>query len=79
MRATLRLRSWVHAARLLALAAAWLMGPSIARAQDNMLRGPHPFLKDNELEAYVMLAEGLSQSPSGTKLALEYGYKLELP
>lgn len=66
--------------KLLAVTALfWALAPATARAQDNMLRGPHPFLKDNELEAYVLLAEGLSSAPSGTKLALSYDYKLSLP
>ena len=62
-----------------ALATAWTLAPGVARAQDNMLRGPHPFLKDNELDAYVLLASGLSDTPSGTKLAINYDYKLALP
>jgi hypothetical protein len=56
-----------------------LLAPTPARAQDNMLRGPHPFLKDNELDAYVLLASGFSDSPSGTKLALAYDYKIKIP
>ena len=62
------------------LAVAWLLlGGGSARAQDNMLRGPHPFLKDNELDAYVLLASGMADTPSGTKLAINYGYKVALP
>ncbi len=38
--------------------------------------GPHPFLKDNELSAHVLIANGLGDSMSGTKLAFDYGYKL---
>jgi len=65
---------------LLAVAAlAWVLAPAEARAQDNMLRGPHPFLKDNEIEGYVLLATGLASAPSGTKLAFDYDYKLVLP
>jgi hypothetical protein len=44
-----------------------------------MLRGPHPFLKDNELSAHVLLALGQGDSPDGTKLAFDYGFKLMQP
>jgi hypothetical protein len=50
-----------------------------ARADENMLRGPHPFLKDNELSGHVLLAAGLGNAPSGTKLSFDYGYKLVGP
>jgi hypothetical protein len=56
-----------------------LAGAAPARADDNMLRGPHPFLRENELSAHVLLAEGLADSPTGTKLAFDYGYKLAVP
>jgi hypothetical protein len=47
-----------------------------AQADENLLHGPHPFLKDNELSAHVLLARGAADTPSGTKIALDYGYKL---
>jgi hypothetical protein len=50
--------------------------PGTARADDNLLRGPHPFLKDNELSVHVLVGEGLGDALSGAKLALDYGYKL---
>ena len=50
-----------------------------APTQENVLRGPHPFLKDNELSAHLLLAEGLGDSWSGTKLGLDYGYHLSGP
>jgi hypothetical protein len=62
-----------------ALVAALVATPRAAHAQDNMLRGPHPFLRDNELSLHVLLAEGLADTPSGTKLAFDYGYKLSVP
>jgi len=49
---------------------------SAARADENLLHGPHPFLKDNELSIHVLVAEGRSDSLSGAKLGLDYGYKL---
>jgi hypothetical protein len=65
---------------MLALAALAL--PARARAAtdgDNMLRGPHPFRRDNELSAHMLLAAGGSNTPNGGKLALDYGYKLRGP
>jgi hypothetical protein len=47
-----------------------------ARAEENLLHGPHPFLKDNELSVHILVAEGANDSLSGAKLALDYGYKL---
>jgi hypothetical protein len=44
-----------------------------------MLRGPHPFLKDNELSAHVLLVAGVGDTPGGTKLLGEYGYRLSGP
>jgi hypothetical protein len=48
----------------------------VARAADNLLHGPHPFANENELSAHVLLAHGVGDAPSGTKLTLDYGYKL---
>jgi hypothetical protein len=65
--------------RVAALAAALgtlLALSSSARADENLLQGPHPFLKDNELSIHILIAEGQSDSLSGAKLALDYGYKL---
>jgi hypothetical protein len=56
---------------------ALLAGP--ARADENMLRGPHPFLKDNELSAHVQLVGGIGDTPGGTKIAADYGYRLRGP
>lgn len=67
----------VLAALVASLAA--VVAPRPARAQDNMLRGPHPFLKDNEVSIHVLLAAGGSDTPGGTKLATDYGYKLRGP
>ncbi|HVZ86206.1 MAG TPA: hypothetical protein VHG72_04515 [Polyangia bacterium] len=65
------------------LAAALVLGaavacPSAARADDdnNLLQGPLPFLKDNELSVHILIGEGLGDTLSGAKLALDYGYKL---
>ena len=47
-----------------------------ARADDNLLRGPHPFRKDNQISAHVLVASGRGDTMSGTKLAFDYNYKL---
>jgi hypothetical protein len=47
-----------------------------ARADDNLLRGPHPFRKDNQVSAHILVASGRGDTMSGTKLALDYNYKL---
>ena len=47
-----------------------------ARADENLLRGPHPFRKDNQLSAHVLIASGGGDTMSGTKLAFDYNYKL---
>ena len=55
-----------------------MLSPSVARADENqnLLHGPHPFLKDNELSVHALIGEGLGDASSGAKLALDYGYKL---
>jgi hypothetical protein len=57
-------------------AAALLATAGAAAAEDNLLRGPHPFLKQNELSVHVLLATGGDHTPDGTKLAADYGYHL---
>jgi hypothetical protein len=58
------------------LVCAFMGWSSTARAEDNLLHGPHPFLRDNELSIHILVAEGQGDSLSGAKLALDYGYKL---
>jgi hypothetical protein len=68
-----------QAARATALAVAvgtLIALSATARADENLLQGPHPFLKDNELSVHILIAEGQTDSLSGAKLALDYGYKL---
>jgi hypothetical protein len=60
----------------LALAAALLVSSAARAAEDNLLHGPHPFLKDNELSVHALIGEGQGDAISGAKLELEYGYKL---
>jgi hypothetical protein len=72
-------RTALGGAALTALAAVATLAPAPARAEDNMLRGPHPFLKDNELSAHVQLVAGIGNTPGGTKIAAEYGYRFMNP
>jgi hypothetical protein len=60
----------------LALATAVAAFPARARADENLLHGPHPFLRDNQLSVHVLIAEGLNDTLSGAKLGFDYGYKV---
>jgi hypothetical protein len=55
-----------------------MFSPTVARAEENqnLLHGPHPFLKDNELTVHALIGEGQGDALSGAKLELGYGYKL---
>jgi hypothetical protein len=57
-------------------AAAAIVVPSAARADENLLHGPHPFLRDNQLSLHILIGQGMGDTLSGAKLALDYGYKL---
>src|SRR5262247_2256088 len=61
---------------LLAVAGAIASAAGTARADDNLLHGPHPFRKDSQFTAHVLLASGRGDTMSGTKLAFDYNYKL---
>jgi hypothetical protein len=69
----------LHFPLLIAILFGASLPASAARAEDSLLHGPHPFLKDNELSAHFLLAAGLGDSWSGTKVALDYGYRLAGP
>ena len=58
------------------IAALALAGSAPARADENLLHGPHPFIRDNELAVHILVASGSGDSMSGGKLAIDYGYKL---
>jgi hypothetical protein len=47
-----------------------------ARADENLLRGPHPFRRENQISAHMLLASGRGDTMNGTKLALGYDFKL---
>lgn len=61
---------------MLAVLVAAAAGARPARADENLLRGPHPFRNDNQIAAHVLVASGRGDSMSGTKLAFDYDYKL---
>jgi hypothetical protein len=50
--------------------------PAPAHADDNLLHGPHPFLKQNALGVYALVANGHADSMGGGKIVFDYGYKL---
>jgi hypothetical protein len=73
------------AARLLAAfvtlaSAAALPGVgNVARADELVLAGPHPALKENALSLQFLFGAGLSDSWSGRGLGIGYGYMLHGP
>jgi hypothetical protein len=64
--------AWSTLSALVAIAA----GAGTARADENLLRGPHPFRRDNQISAHVLVGSGRGDSMSGTKLAFDYNYRL---
>ncbi|HVR61876.1 MAG TPA: hypothetical protein VMU50_08250 [Polyangia bacterium] len=66
---------WLAAAVVVAAIA--IGAPAVGRAQSPpLMEGPHPFARDNEVSAHVLLGTGVGDSPSGAKLAVDYGYHL---
>lgn len=61
---------------MVAVAIAAAAAPGSARGDEALLRGPYPFARDNLLAGRVLIAKGSGQTPGGTKLAVDYGYKL---
>jgi hypothetical protein len=45
-------------------------------AEEELLRGPHPFIKDNELALHAGYSGGLGDYVSGLRLQGDYGYRL---
>jgi hypothetical protein len=54
-------------------------GGVLAHAQNLVLAGPHPFLKENAVSLQYLIGNGLGDSWSGTGVGLGYGYKLSGP
>jgi len=67
---------WRSTSAVLAVLAAIAALGGSARADEQLLHGPYPFRRDNQVSAHVLVASGRSDSMSGTKLAFDYNYKL---
>ncbi len=54
-----------------------LFGGKGTRARaDQLLRGPHPFLKENELSLHGGYTAGVGDAFSGARATVDYGYRL---
>jgi hypothetical protein len=62
-----------HGLAVLLALAAWL-SPGASRADEPLLRGPHPFLKDNELS--LSGGYGVANDFHGVRAGLAYGYQM---
>ncbi|MBC8133098.1 MAG: hypothetical protein H7X95_08970 [Deltaproteobacteria bacterium] len=76
---TLLRRALLRAVPLLLAIPLCLAAPAQARADEMMLTGPHPFLKENALSLQFLLGSGLGTSFSGRGVGLGYGYMLNGP
>jgi hypothetical protein len=47
-----------------------------ARAEEELLRGPHPFIKSDELALHAGLSGGLGDNVSGLRLQGDYSYRM---
>ena len=56
---------------LLVFALAWLPSTS-AKAEEELLRGPHPFIKDNELTVHAGYSAGLGDNMRGLRVQGDY-------
>lgn len=59
-----------------AVSAVLLATATPARAQEELLRGPHPFLKNDELTLHAGMSGGLGDYVSGMRLQADYGYRV---
>jgi hypothetical protein len=65
---------WLAAAAIVAIGFGGLV---VGRAQAQpLMEGPHPFARDNEVSAHLLLGSGLGDAFGGPKLAVDYGYHL---
>ena len=46
------------------------------QAEEELLRGPHPFIKNDELALHAGFSGGLGDNVSGLRLQGDYGYRL---
>jgi hypothetical protein len=56
--------------------AAPVLAAGDARAEDELLRGPHPFLKMDELDLHAGYSNGLGDNVRGLRLQADYSYRL---
>jgi hypothetical protein len=49
---------------------------SSAHAEEEMLRGPHPFIRDNELDLHAGYSAGLGDSIRGLRVQGDFSYRL---
>jgi hypothetical protein len=56
----------------LALLALWGLTASSAQAEEELLRGPHPFIKDNELVVHAGYSAGLGDNMRGLRVQGDY-------
>ncbi len=70
---------WARALLIRACAAggALLAAQGAPAHAEDLLRGPHPFLKDNELSLHTGYQAGLGDSQGGWKALVDYGYKIQ--
>jgi len=60
-----------YASSLLAFAF-WGLAASSAQAEEELLRGPHPFIKDNELTLHAGYSAGLGDNMRGLRVQGDY-------
>ena len=56
-----------------------LLGATRARADEHLLSGPHPMLKENSASVSLLIGNGLGDTFSGRGVGLGYGYMLQGP
>jgi len=49
---------------------------AFAQPEAEVLRGPHPFIKDNELSLHAGYGAGLGDAPQGVRLQGDYSYRV---
>jgi hypothetical protein len=66
----------IQAGRLSVLLGVLCSALPSARAEDELLRGPHPFIKDNELTLHAGYSDGLGENARGLRVQGDYSYRL---
>ena len=61
-----------------AVVAIALLGPSLpAQAEEELLRGPHPFIKDSEVTLHAGYSAGFGDNVRGLRVQGDYLYRLQ--